>query len=152
MTKHGTILLVQNDTDDLLLMRKGLSEAQVAVPVQVVKTYPDAVQYLGGEGMYANRANYPLPFLILMDLKLPGEGGFALLRWLYDRPGLKNKFTVVVLAASTLPDEIKLVYELGAQSFLARPLQYRQLVDTLRHVKEYWIDLNMQPGDTVLGG
>jgi CheY-like chemotaxis protein len=147
MTKHGTILLVDDDEEDVLRIRKGLNEVSVLSPVHTVHSYTDAVKYLSGEGVYANRAAFPLPFLVILDLNLPGEGGFALLRWLYERPGLRKHFTVVLLGAPGPEQEIQLAYELGAQSYLVKPPQYRQLVEALQRLKDYWIDLNRLPGD-----
>jgi len=69
------------------------------------------------------------------------------LRWLYERPGLRKHFTVVLLGAPGPEQEIQLAYELGAQSYLVKPPQYRQLVEALQRLKDYWIDLNRLPGD-----
>jgi CheY-like chemotaxis protein len=147
MTKHGTILLIEDEPNDVLLVKKAFAEIDLCNPLQVVYTHTDAIRYLSGDGIYENRASFPLPFLVLLDLKIPDEGGFVVLRWLHDRPGLRKKFNVVVMSASSPDAEIQLAYELGAQSFLLKPLEYRQLVGTLRRVKEYWIDLNVLPGD-----
>lgn len=147
MTKHGTILLIEDDADDILLIKKAFLEGEVTSPLQTVNSYEDAVKYLSGDGIYSNRVSFPLPFLILLDLTIPGEGGFAFLRWLYERPGLRKKFTVIALSTSVPDTEIQLAYELGAQSYLLKPLEYLQLVATVRRVKEYWIDLNLLPGD-----
>jgi CheY-like chemotaxis protein len=147
MTKHGTILLIEEDADDLLRIKKGLVEAEVLSPLQTVHSCEDAVKYLSGMGIYENRESFPMPFLVILDLALPGEGGFGVLRWLYDRPGLRKQFTVLVLGTPGQEHDVQLAYELGAQSFLMKPGQYRQLVETLRHVKEYWINLNRLPGD-----
>ncbi len=147
MTKHGTILLIEDEANDASLTRKALVEAGVTNPVQTVNSYEDAVKYLTGEGMYANRAAFPVPFLVLLDLNIPAEGGFGVLRWLYERPGLRKTFSVLALSGSGPAQEIQLAYELGAQSFLLKPLDYQQLAVTIRKIKEYWVDLNLLPQD-----
>jgi CheY-like chemotaxis protein len=147
MTRHGTILLIEDDANEVLLIKKALAELEVCNPVQTVYVAADAIRYLSGDGVYENRASFPLPFLVLLDLNMPDEGGFAVLRWLHERPGLRKKFNLIVLSAASPEPEIQLAYELGAQSFLLKPLEYRQLVGCFRRIKEYWIDLNVMPGD-----
>ncbi|HZL42640.1 MAG TPA: response regulator [Verrucomicrobiae bacterium] len=149
MTNHGTILLVENDQNDVLLMKKAFVEEVMPSDLQVVDSYADVVKYLSGDGVYANRVSFPMPFLMILDLKIPGEGGFAVLRWLHDRPGLRKKFIVIVLSTAALEQEIQLAYELGAQSFLEKPLGFKQFAQTVRRIKEYWIELNLLPHSLV---
>ena len=149
MTKHGTVLLVEDDADNALLIKKAFVEADLISPLHIVNSYKDAVAYFSGEGMYANRTAFPVPFLVLLNLKMGGEDGFAVLRWLFERPGLRKKFTVVALSASEPEADIQLAYELGAQSYLSKPVNYAELAATVRHVKQYWIELNLLPGDLV---
>jgi CheY-like chemotaxis protein len=143
MPNHGTILLIEDNADDVALMRRALADAQILNPLRVADSCADAVKYFCGEGMYANRPSYPQPELVILSLRLSDEGGFAVLRWLYERPGLRKKFTVIVLTATVPEQDIELVYALGAQSFLLKPLQYRELVDTFRRIKEYWLEINL---------
>jgi CheY-like chemotaxis protein len=147
MTKHGTILLVEGDANDVLHVKKAFAEVEIVNPLQTVYSHTDAVKYLSGDGIYADRTAFPLPFLLVLDLALPEEGGYALLRWLYERPGLRKKFSVIILTPGGPGQEIQLAYELGAQSVLLKPPTHKQLVDTLYRVKQYWIDLNLPPGN-----
>jgi CheY-like chemotaxis protein len=149
MTKHGTVLLVDDDADNALLVRKAFAEADLINPLHLVNSYKDAVGYFTGVGVYANRTAFPLPFLVLLNLKMGGEDGFAVLRWLFERPGLRKKFTVVVLSATDPEADVQLAYELGAQSYLSKPVNYTELVSTVRRVKQYWVELNLLPGDLV---
>ena len=149
MTKHGTVLLVEDDSDNALLIKKAFVEADLISPLHTVNSYKDAVAYFSGDGMYANRTSFPLPFLVLLNLKMGGEDGFAVLRWLFERPGLRKKFTVVALSAAEPEADIQLAYELGAQSYLSKPVNYAELASTVRRVKQYWIELNLLPGDLV---
>ena len=147
MTKHGTILLIEGDAEQTLLVKKAFLEVEVGYSVQSVNNAGDAIKYLGGDAIYANRASFPVPFLVLLDLRLPGEGGFAVLRWLYERPGLRKKFPVVVWSAGDPAQDIQLAYELGAQSCLVKPIDHQQLRTVVQRVKDYWIELNLLPGD-----
>src|SRR5581483_3459147 len=114
MTKHGTILLVEDNANDIVVIRKAFAEAGVHNPLQTVHSGEEAVKYLGGQGKFADREKFPLPFLALLDLKMSHEDGFAVLRWLYERPGLKKKFTLIVLGSDSSDSEVQLAYELGA--------------------------------------
>ena len=147
MTNHGTVLLIEDDADQVLLIKKACNEAGVINPLQTVNCYKDAVAYFSGEGVYANRASFPLPFLVILDLNMSGEDGFAVLRWLFERPGLRKKFTVVTTNNSGPDQEVQLAYELGTQSYLLKPADPKELVTIIRRVKEYWIELNLRPGD-----
>lgn len=129
---------------EAVLTRKAFADADVHNPLQVVHSGEEAVKYLSGQGKFSDRAAHPLPALVLLDLTMPGEGGFAALRWLFERPGLRKKFTVIALGPSDSDSEIQLAYELGAQSYLAKPSDHKQWVATVRRVKDYWIDLNRQ--------
>jgi DNA-binding NarL/FixJ family response regulator len=82
---------------------------------------------------------------VLLDLKMPGEGGFSVLRWLFERPGLKKKFAVIVFSSVSQENEVQLAYELGAQSFIVKSTDYSELLETAQRLKEYWIDLNQFP-------
>ncbi len=145
MTKHGTILLVEEDADDIVVTKKALTDAGVSNPIHTVHSGEEAIKYFSGRGKFANRQTYPLPFLVLLNLKMPGEDGFATFRWLFERPGLRKKFTVVALTSASPDSEIQLAYELGAHSCLLKPLEFSQLVATAQRVKEYWIELNLPP-------
>jgi CheY-like chemotaxis protein len=145
MTKHGTVLLIEDDANDVVLVKKAFEEAGLAHPLQTVNCFKDAIAYLGGNGLYADRNAFPAPFLVMLDLKFSGEEGFSILRWLYERPGLRKKFTVIVLANSGPDQDIQLAYELGAQSCLRKTSDSNALTAALRLVKEYWIDLNVVP-------
>lgn len=146
MTKHGTILLVDGDTETELRFRKAFDEAGVPHPLQAAVGSDEAVKYLSGAGRFSDRQKYPMPVLILVDMTCPGDDAFALLRWLYDRPGLKKRFIVVVLNSPGAEQDVQLAYELGVQSCLPKPPGYPQLIATVRRVKEYWLELNQPPG------
>jgi CheY-like chemotaxis protein len=144
MTKHGTILLVEDETSDALVKR-AFTENGVTQPLRTVHSSEEAVKYLSGSGKFSDRKNHPLPFLVLVDLTMSNEAGFTFLRWLFERPGLKKKFTLVVLGQAATDTEIQLTYELGAQSYLSRHSDFGSLTAIVRAVKDYWIELNCQP-------
>src|SRR6267142_5224903 len=118
--QHAVILLVEDREDDVLIIAKAFAEARLDNEVRVVSDGEAAIQYLKGEGIYADRSKYPLPNLILLDLKMPKVDGFEVLRWLRQQPAFAN-IVVVVLTMSTAIRDVNLAYQLGANSFMVKP-------------------------------
>lgn len=136
-----TILLVEDDANDVTLIRRAFERAKLANPVQVVNDGEQAVAYLAGEGEYADRARYPLPVLILLDLKMPRKSGHEVLEWLKQQPGLK-RVPVVVLTSSTETPDVNRAYDLGANSYLVKPVAFDDLLGMVKTLGVYWLILN----------
>jgi CheY-like chemotaxis protein len=128
MTTDRVILLVEDNEDDVLLIRRAIKEAGLINPLQLVKNGEQAIDYLAGKGRFENRALYPLPSLVLLDLKLPLKSGHEVLAWIKQQSSLES-MAVVVLTASEDPKDLKTSYELGASSFLVKPPAPRQLIE-----------------------
>src|SRR4051794_28721927 len=109
----GTVLLVEDDEHDVFLLRHGFTESGVPNPIQVVHNGLEAADYLEGEGKFANRSLYPMPSLLLLDLKMPRMDGFEVLGWLHTRPDL-NSIAVVVLSSSERAIDIQMAHQLQA--------------------------------------
>src|SRR5689334_22237166 len=105
-------------------MRKSFEKAHLTNPVQIVRDGGEAVAYLSGEGKYANRAEYPLPVLVLLDLKMPGMDGFEVLSWIRQRDGIRG-LPVVVLTSSNEIRDVNRAYALGANSFFVKELDFQ---------------------------
>ena len=99
MADQAIILLVEDREDDIILIQKAFEKGAISNPLQIVRDGEEAIHYLGGEGPYSNRAEYPLPDLILLDLKMPKVDGFELVRWIRRQPGFAT-IPVVVLTSS----------------------------------------------------
>src|SRR5207237_10670820 len=99
MPDQAVILLVEDRGDDVLLIQRAFKRASLNNPVQVVRDGEQAISYLAGEGIFRNRAEYPLPWLILLDLKMPRVDGFEVLKWIRSQPELR-RLIVVVLTSS----------------------------------------------------
>lgn len=132
-----TILLVEDNEDDVFIFRRALREARVANPVQIAVHGRQAVEYLSGAGKYADRARYPLPFLIFLDLKLPYVSGFDVLQWIRRTPELE-RIVVVVLSSSDEERDHSTSYQLGARSYLVKPPDSRQIRELFRSLEPYW--------------
>ena len=139
-----TILLVEDDPNDIILIKRAFSKASVVNPIQVVEDGQEAIAYLTGEGEYSNREKYPLPILMLLDLKLPRKSGHEVLEWLRSQPGLR-RLTVVVLTASQQINDINRAYDLGANSYLVKPVTFDGLMDMVKTINFYWLILNEKP-------
>ena len=120
MNGEATILLAEDDPNDVFFMKRAFEKAQLPNPLVVVSDGEETIRYLKGEGVYADRARYPLPGLLLLDLRMPRRGGFEVLDWLRRQPGLKRLMTVVLTSSAESPD-INHAYDLGANSYLLKP-------------------------------
>jgi CheY-like chemotaxis protein len=148
MPNFGTILLVENDPNDVTLTLRALDDVGVRNPVQVLPSGSEAIAYFNGDGKYADRTAWPLPFLMLTDYRMPEGDGLLILEWLATQSDFLKTLVVIVLSSTCSDREIKLFYELGAKSFLLKPISYRDLVAIMRRVKEFWIDTFNTPGNT----
>jgi CheY-like chemotaxis protein len=140
-----TILLVEDDPNDILLTQRAFRKANLAhASLQIVSDGDSAVFYLSGEGKYSDRDRYPLPVLILLDLKLPRLSGHEILSWLRQQPSLK-RLPVIMLTSSKENMDINQAYDLGANSYLVKPVGLTALVEVVQTLNLYWLLLNEQP-------
>ncbi|HZU43057.1 MAG TPA: response regulator [Terriglobales bacterium] len=140
----GTILLVEDDPGDAALMRRGFEKAGVLNPIQHMSNGDKALAYLAGVSEYADRNAYPLPVLILLDLKLPGMTGLELLRWLRTQRDLR-RIPAVVLTMNEQPETINAAYDAGANSYLVKPGDHKEIVGMINMIQQYWLQLNEPP-------
>jgi len=115
-----TILLVEDNDDDVFAMQRALRKAQVTHPLQVVTDGQKAIDYLSGTGAYLDRAIYPLPILIFMDLKLPYYGGFEILEWMRGRAELRET-RVIILTSSAEQSDHDRAARFGVETYLVKP-------------------------------
>jgi CheY-like chemotaxis protein len=145
MTEHTpTVLVVEDNPTDVMLIRRAFSKASVGNPLQIIRDGDEAVQYLAGEGVFTDRAAYPLPAVMLLDLKLPRRSGLEVLQWVRGQTALR-RLPVVVLTSSNQSQDVNRAYDLGANSYLVKPVEFDDLRDMLGKVNIYWIDLNKRP-------
>lgn len=138
MARTAAILLVEDDANDALLVRKAAQKTLVGIPVLVVGNGQEAVQYLQGTGVYADRTKYPFPDIVLLDLKMPVMNGFEVLRWVRSQPKLR-RLPVIILTGSVHEGDTKAAYEEGANSYLIKPGNFNELVETLRNLGDFWL-------------
>lgn len=143
-TDRQLILLAEDDSNQVLLIRRALRKANLTQPLQVVGNGEAAIAYLRGEGDYADRESYPMPTLFLLDLKMPRKSGFEVLEWLKQQPELR-RLPVVVLTTSKEINDIHKAYDLGVNSYLVKPIAFNDLTAMLTLLDAYWINLNQRP-------
>jgi CheY-like chemotaxis protein len=111
------ILLVEDEPDQALLVQDALKPDSAFTLLPVAKSGEEAIAYLSGQGEFADRAIHPFPFLMLLDLKMPGIGGFGVLRWLQSHPDVNEKLRTVVLSSIQASKEIELAGQLGVKQY-----------------------------------
>jgi CheY-like chemotaxis protein len=141
MATDRAILLVEDNEDDVFLMKRALKEAGVTNPLQIVEDGQEAVDYLNGSGQFSDRARYPLPAVVFLDLKLPLRSGHDVLAWVRSQKEFAS-LVVVVLTSSEEASDVNKSYKLGANSYLVKPPTAEQLLSMAKAFKWYWLQCN----------
>jgi CheY-like chemotaxis protein len=128
------ILVIEDNNDDVLLIRRAFDRAMVGNPLEFVRSGPEAVAYLNGDPPFEDRTQHPLPGLVLLDIKLPLMDGFEVLKWIRSRADLAP-LSVVMLTSSDHIRDVNLAYQLGANSFLVKPLDFWNAAELSRAVQ-----------------
>jgi CheY-like chemotaxis protein len=143
-----SILLAEDEPNDVLLIQRAFQKAQLLNPIHVVSDGQEAIHYLRGDSHYADRGRFPLPTLVLLDLKMPRLGGFDVIAWVRQQPGLK-RLPLVVLTSSKDGPDINRAYELGANTYLVKPVEFDGLVEMMKNLSLYWFVMAEKPDCSV---
>jgi CheY-like chemotaxis protein len=138
------ILLVEDDDNDVLFMRLAMEKAGLNVPLQVARDGKEALNYLCGDNGFSDRQKFPLPCLVLLDLRLPRLPGQEVLRWVRAQPNL-NYLPMIIFSSSNQDVDVRQAYEAGADSYVIKPARPRDLTEIIRRLKFYWIDQAQPP-------
>jgi CheY-like chemotaxis protein len=130
-------LLVEDNEDDVMLIKRAFAKNGIPNPIHVVRNGLEAMQYLDGAGRFTDRLRFPFPKVVLLDLKMPQVDGFEVLDWIRRRPGMRS-LRVVVLTSSTTTVDVGRAYELGACSYLAKPVDFNDLCRMAVAIESYW--------------
>ena len=138
------ILLVEDREDDVIMLRRSFQKAGITNPMQVVRDGEEAIYYLSGTEKFSDRVEFPLPELILLDLKMPKLDGFEVLRWIRSQRSFSG-VRVVVLTSSESIKDVNLAYSLGANSFLVKATNFSDFVELSGFIADYWFVLSKVP-------
>jgi CheY-like chemotaxis protein len=147
-SKLPTILLVEDNIDDYDAAIRSFKAAHLDNPVHWSSTGRDALDYLKSEGPYAQCPNHELPGLVLLDLNMPGLDGRAVLEKAKQNPNLK-KIPIIILTTSSDERDVEQCYELGASTYIQKPVSFDGLINAIRHLKDYWFGIAILPGRSV---
>ncbi len=139
MPNTTTFLLVEDDQNDVFLLQQQFREAPASLRLLHVSDGVEAMRYLEGQGDYADRDKFPLPDVILLDLKMPRFSGFDFLQWLHTKSSDDlHLIPVVVMSSSALPEDITRAYALGVNSYMVKPVKWNQFAERVKALGIYW--------------
>jgi CheY-like chemotaxis protein len=136
--KEGVVLIVEDDADDRDLLARAFKKAGIAVPIHFAKDGDEAITYLSDAAETSSQA---MPFIILLDLKLPRRSGFEVLDWIKRHASLR-RVPVIVLTSSRESIDLERAYDLGANSYLVKPARPEALRQMVEQIDTYWLGLN----------
>src|SRR5438128_3720687 len=150
LTNHR-ILVAEDNADDAFLLKRAFMRAGVKVPMEFVRDGQEAIAYLQGASPTASAATdrgVPwAPSLLLLDLKMPGVDGFEVLEWVRAHERLRC-LPIIVFSSSPFQEDIDRAYYLGANAYMVKPVESKELQKVVQGVSEYWLNLNLAPGAT----
>lgn len=144
MPEQAVILLAEDREDDIIIIRRAFQQGGIINPLFVVRDGEEAVAYLEGRGRYFNREEFPLPGLLLLDLKMPKMDGFEVLKWIRQQRGFSS-LRVVVLTSSDAIRDVNVAYHLGANSFMVKPMDFENVVELSKVIHDYWLHKSKTP-------
>jgi CheY-like chemotaxis protein len=144
--KPITILIADDDVDDRMLARDALAECRLANDIRFVADGEELMDYLHQRNNYAEPGSAPAPGLVLLDLKMPRKDGREALKEIKADPRLR-RIPVVVLTTSKAEEDIYRTYDLGVNSFVTKPVTFEQLVQSMKTLTKYWIEIVELPAE-----
>ena len=139
MTNDPTMLVAEDNENDILLLRQAFIKANITVPLVFVRDGKEAIEYLKGD-----RTAKSFPQLLLLDLQMPKFNGFEVLAWIREQPDLK-RLVVIMFTTSDLNEDINRAYDLGANSYLTKPMDFNALAALMEGIQKYWLKTNRCP-------
>jgi len=134
------ILMADDDPDDCMLTRDAFAEAHLINDISFVSNGQELLDYLRHEGTYATRDAPPRPSLILLDLNMPIKNGREALQEIKEDPQLRS-IPVIILTTSQAEEEILRAYDLGASSFITKPVLFESMIEIVKSLGEYWFEI-----------
>lgn len=142
----SAVLSVEDDANDAFILSRAFEKTDLGGVLRVVSTHAEAVAYLEGTGEFADRSRHPLPRLAFLDLKLQGSSGFDLLRWIRKESRVP-RLPIVILTSSKDRSDVNRAYDLGANTYLVKPVGFQELLTLVRTTAHYWLTLCERPSE-----
>ena len=142
--RKPAVLWVDDNPDDLLLFQLAWEKAQVTNPIRCTTCRKEAMEYLEGRGKFSNRDAFPLPCVVVIDMRLPDGKASDFLRWIRCHPAFKS-LVVIVLSGTANQEEVNEAYRCGANSFLLKSPNPRDLQTTVSLIQSYWLTRTSLP-------
>lgn len=136
------LLVAEDDENDALLLERALRRAEAAFRMVRVTNGEELIDYINGRGAYEDRLRHPAPDLVLLDLKMPKMDGLDVLRWRRKNPST-HCLPVIVFSSSTLERDIQEAYQLGANSYVVKPMRSDALDGLVRALHDWWGRFNV---------
>jgi len=143
-----SILLVEDEENDVFFLTKAARLAGIEHPLRVARDGEQAIAYFEGRGPFTNRDENPLPYLVLLDLKLPYMRGLEVLKWLREK--LDTRIIILVLSSSMEERDMDEAYRLGANGYLVKPTDFGMLVELVKSIDDFWLKYNHPNTDPAL--
>ncbi len=138
------IVVADDDADDRMMIKDAFEESKLGNPVDFVEDGVELMEYLGRKGKWTHLANQPFPGFILLDLNMPRKDGRTVLKEIKESSEL-HRIPIVILTTSKAEEDIIRTYNLGVNSFICKPVSFDKLVDIVKTVGHYWIEIVALP-------
>ncbi len=140
------ILFAEDDTDDQLIVREAFTESDIKEELFFVKDGIELLDYLYGKGRYSDRSTYPLPDIIFTDINMPRMNGFEVIKQIKSDPHFR-KIPIIVLSGSKMNEDILQSYELGANSYITKKLNFDCVKVVVEALQKYWFGIVELPDE-----
>jgi CheY-like chemotaxis protein len=138
-------ILRAGQPDEPCVLKRACEQARVTFRCESVNSAGEGVRYLSGTGQYGNRDRHPMPALVVLDLDLEGDEGYRSLSWIRAQPRVRY-LPIVALSESKSQTDMRRAYDLGASSYLLKPVSFAGLVELVKLIDRFWLTLNQTPG------
>jgi CheY-like chemotaxis protein len=145
-SKPIEILIADDDAEDRMLILDALKESHLKNNIQYVENGEELLQYLQNKGKYSDEKTYPIPGIILLDLNMPKKDGREALKEIKSNDKLKN-ILIIILTTSKAEEDVLKTYNLGANSFITKPVTFLAMVEVMNTLKKYWFEIVELPSD-----
>ena len=147
LNRNLAILVAEDDESYALLLKRAFGEIDLTNPLHLLCDGQEVIDYLAGIGKYADRTSYPLPGMMVLDLKMPRVDGFEVLRRVKSDPALRS-IPIVMLTSSRHDPDVRRSYSLGANGYIVKPMDLAQYTKVLQDFGRFWLEVNETPPET----